>query len=383
VWTTFYPYQWDLNYANPEVFLAIVDALLGLAARGVDVFRLDSVAFIWKRQGTASRNLPQAHALIEALRAAVDIAAPAVILKSEAIFKLDEARAFFGDAAAPEAQLAYNSSLMAATWLSLVEGTADAYRAILNRATLPVRQARWASYVRCHDDIGWGPLLADLATPDAEARIRRAAQWLHGQTPGSWSRGEPFQTDGAVLHGTNGALASLCGLDDPAAPASAQAQAVARVLLMQAATFASGGLPILFMGDEVGLTNDRSYLEDPSRAHEGRWLHRPSMNWSLLGGSGGAPNAAQEIFAGVRSLGAALRATDASGPARGLDSPNPALARLALGEDRVVLNFSAEPQAIAPDDAGWRDRLSGATTNTATVLAPYRVLWLTGPGDRG
>ncbi|MDR3508802.1 MAG: hypothetical protein P4L64_12970 [Caulobacteraceae bacterium] len=299
-----------------------------------------------------------------------------MILKSEAIFQLSEASAFFGAEDAPEAHLGYNSSLMAATWLSLVEQSAAAFSEILKRATLPVRQARWATYVRCHDDIGWGPLLADLASPEAERRIRAAAQWLHGQTEGSWSRGQPFQTDGAALHGTNGALASLCGLADPSAPASEQGQAVARVLLMQAAIFASGGLPILFMGDEIGLTNDRDYLSDPERAHDGRWIHRPPMNWSLLSATGAEPNAAQAIFAGVQRLGAAMRAANASAPAQVLDSATAALARLELGDDLIVLNFSSEAQAITLAAPNLRDRLSGEAMNPTSSIPPYGVLWL-------
>ena len=78
VWTTFNSYQWDLNWANPRVFAAMLDVLLDLANRGVDVLRLDAAPFLWKRLGTNCQNQPEAHLVVQALRALVRIAAPAV-----------------------------------------------------------------------------------------------------------------------------------------------------------------------------------------------------------------------------------------------------------------------------------------------------------------
>ena len=76
VWTTFWSYQWDLNYANPNVFAAMLDTILWLANRGIDVFRLDAIPFAWKRLGSTCINEPEVHSLVQALRALVKLAAP-------------------------------------------------------------------------------------------------------------------------------------------------------------------------------------------------------------------------------------------------------------------------------------------------------------------
>ena len=90
VWTTFNSYQWDLNYANAEVFRAMAEEMLFLANRGVEVLRLDAVAFLWKRLGTNCENQPEAHTIIRAFNAMARIAAPALLFKSEAIVHPNE-----------------------------------------------------------------------------------------------------------------------------------------------------------------------------------------------------------------------------------------------------------------------------------------------------
>ncbi len=85
VWTSFHEYQWDLNYANPAVFRAMLGTMLALANRGIDVLRLDAVPFLWKRMGTACQNQPEAHLLLQAFRALTRLAAPGLVLKAEAI----------------------------------------------------------------------------------------------------------------------------------------------------------------------------------------------------------------------------------------------------------------------------------------------------------
>jgi amylosucrase len=85
VWTTFNEYQWDLNYQNPHVFAEMLEIILYLANQGVEILRLDAVAFMWKRLGTDSQNQPEAHYILQAWRALTRIAAPGLILKAEAI----------------------------------------------------------------------------------------------------------------------------------------------------------------------------------------------------------------------------------------------------------------------------------------------------------
>ena len=121
VWTTFNDYQWDLDYTNPEVFVEMARAMLGLAAAGVDVLRLDAVPFLWKRMGTNGQNQPEVHELLAAFRAVLRIAAPAVAFKAEAIVSPRELVAYLGVGRheGQECDLAYHNALMVLLWSSL------------------------------------------------------------------------------------------------------------------------------------------------------------------------------------------------------------------------------------------------------------------------
>ena len=372
VWTTFYPFQWDLNWANPEVMLAMTQTMLALANRGFEAFRLDSTAFLWKQAGTDCRNLPQAHYVVRCLRAALDIAAPATLLKAEAIVPTAFVPPYFGadedGEFEPECHLVYNNSLMVAGWVALAEGSAALPRAILAASGGLPTGANWLSYVRCHDDIGWGAVLGDLVGGDYDpvARLKAAARFTDGQAPGSWARGEPFQSDGGALHGSNGTMASLAGLEAAGDDPLLRELAFRRIALLNALSIASGGLATTYMGDEAGLLNDHSYRDDPDHAHEGRWLHRPAMDWNALGGE-----AARRITGDLARLRAARIASGSAGAPAPLDSGDARVLGIACGRDRVFLNFSGDQVDVA---AHGFDRLADASA--AATLAPWQVVWL-------
>lgn len=374
VWTTFYPFQWDLNWANPEVFLAMLDTMLRLANHGFEAFRLDSIAFLWKEAGTNSRNLPHAHHIVRGLRAALDIAAPGTLLKAEAIVPTAFVPPYFGadegEGFEPECHLVYNNSLMVAGWVALAEESAALPDAIVRASGGLPRGANWLSYARCHDDIGWGAVLGDLRAFDDAAveRLKAAARFTDG-AEGSWARGEPFQSDGSVLHGSNGTMASLAGLEAAEDP-EARELALRRIALLNALSIASGGLATIYMGDEAGVLNDRSYLDDPERAHEGRWLHRPDMPWDALAGE-----AATRISADIARLRSARVASGGAGAPTAFDTGSPAVLAIACGTDRVLLNFSGLSQTIALAEGGV-DRLTGRNVPVSIPVAPWSVVWL-------
>ncbi|MGL6291655.1 MAG: alpha-amylase family glycosyl hydrolase, partial [Silanimonas sp.] len=282
VWTTFYPYQWDLNWSNPEVFKAMALALLDLANRGVECFRLDSTAFLWKREGTACMNLPEAHRLLQALRAVVDLAMPSVVLKAEAIVPMRELPPYFGDDDAPECHIAYQSSLMAAGWAALALGRADVVTNVLQRTPALPDDAAWLHYVRCHDDIVWPVLDAEAAGKAGVPGFDLAALSRHyaGDTPGSTARGEAFQRDGGHAHGSNGMASARAGLAwaREHGDTNEHERALRRVLLLYGIAMLLPGIPLIYMGDELAQGNDESFRTDPQRRHEGRWLHRPGFD---------------------------------------------------------------------------------------------------------
>jgi len=371
VWTTFYPFQWDLNWRNPQVFVAILDAALRLANHGIEAFRLDSTAFLWKQPGTDCRNLPQAHHIVRGLRAALDIVAPATLLKAEAIVPTAFVPPYFGmdegDGFEPECHLVYNNSLMVAGWVALAEQSAQLPAAIVAASGGLPSGANWLSYARCHDDIGWGAVLGDLRSIDSapEARLRATAAFLHGAGE-SWARGVPFQSDGAALHGTNGTLASLAGLE-AAQDDAAREMALRRITLLNALSIASGGLATTYMGDEAGLLNDYDYAGDPELAHEGRWIHRPAMDWWAL-----ETPAALRISDDLTALRDARIASGGAGAPTPIATGDAALLGIACGRDRVFLNFG--DREVAVPEAG-RDRLSGAVVE---AVPAWGVVWLEG-----
>jgi len=192
VWTSFHNYQWDLNYSNPAVFNRLLEEMLFLANQGVEILRLDAVAFIWKELGTSCQNLPQAHTIIQAFNALVRIAAPAMVFKSEAIVHPDEVSKYISE---EECQLSYNPQLMALLWNSLATREVRILRhAMQRRFTIPGGCA-WVNYVRCHDDIGWAFSDDDVTSAglDPHAHRRFLTQFYTGQFPGSFARGMPFQ----------------------------------------------------------------------------------------------------------------------------------------------------------------------------------------------
>ena len=398
VWTTFNAYQWDLNWANPEVMLAILDAMLHLANRGVTVFRLDAVAFMWKRLGTSCQNLPEVHDIIQALTQATRVAAPAVIHKAEAIVAPRDLVPYLGTGrhAGRVANLAYHNSLMVQFWGSLASRDTRLMTHVL-KAHFPesFRRACFATYIRCHDDIGWA------ITPEDTARFPPMTDWGHrgfladfynGSFPGSFARGADFQA--STMTGdrrTNGSFASLAGLEAATTPEE-ERLAIARILMGHGLMASFGGIPLIYMGDEIGLLNDHTYRQDPDLAPDGRWMHRPAMDWAAVRTIPQGRSRAARIHAGTRAIMAARKATPQLAshvPTRILDPGHPHLFVFErLAEDRsltCLFNFTEHPQAISPwslrlDPARrYRDRLTDTPLGLqdgAVTLPPYGQLWL-------
>ena len=396
VWTTFNEYQWDLNWANPEVFLAILDTILFLANQGVEVFRLDAVAFMWKRMGTICQNLPEVHDILQAITQATRIAAPAVIHKAEAIVGPTDLVPYLGTDThqGRESQLAYHNNLMVQFWSSLAARDTRLMTHVL-RTHFPERfqRASFATYIRCHDDIGWAITDEDAAhVPHVTAPGHRAflADFYAGRFPGSFARGADFQANPATGDKrTNGSFASLAGLESALEAGDARLidLAVARILMGHALIASFGGLPLIYMGDELGLTNDASYRDDPTRADDGRWMQRPAMDWDRAAAAPAAEAPYGRIWRGTRHILATRKATmqlGADTPTRVVDAGNRGvLAYLRLGDDRTVTclcNFTEHPQTVALDlGAHLRDLLTAAPPprdGGRVVLPPYGAMWL-------
>jgi glycosidase len=284
VWTTFHKYQWDLNYANPEVFNRMAVEMLFLANLGVEVLRLDAVAFIWKQLGTYCENLPQAHLLIQAFNAITRIVAPAMIFKSEAIVHPDEVIKYISP---QECQLSYNPLLMALLWNSLATRQVGLLNlALRERQKIPAGCA-WVNYVRCHDDIGWTFSDDDAARLDINGYDHRRFlnAFYIGRFPGSFARGLPFQENPKTGDARiSGMAASLVGLEK-ALNEETEVEvelAIRRLLLIYAVILTANGIPLIYLGDEIGTLNDYRFRDDPAKVNDSRWVHRPVTDWEKM-----------------------------------------------------------------------------------------------------
>ncbi len=282
VWTTFNSFQWDLNYANPAVFRAMAEEMLFIANAGVEILRLDAVAFIWKRMGTSCENQPEAHQIIQAFNSLVRIAAPAMLFKSEAIVHPDNVMSYISP---QECQISYNPLLMALLWESLATSEVKLLdHSMRHRFRLPPGTA-WMNYLRSHDDIGWTFDDNDARWEWIDPSGHRAFlnQFYIGRFPGSFARGVPFQenpdTGDARISGT---LASLAGLEQAIQLAHEQQMelAVRRILMLYSIILSIGGIPLIYLGDEVGTLNEYSFVHDPYKAGDSRWVHRPKTKWA-------------------------------------------------------------------------------------------------------
>jgi amylosucrase len=304
VWTTFHSYQWDLNYANPAVFNRMAAELLALANVGVEVLRLDAVAFIWKQLGTNCENLPEAHQLIQAFNAVARIAAPALIFKSEAIVHPDDVVQYIRP---DECQISYNPLLMALLWNSLATRDVGLLNLSLRERFKISTGCAWVNYVRCHDDIGWTFSDQDAARLGIHGFDHRRFlnAFYTGRFEGSFARGLPFQenpkTGDCRISGT---CASLAGLENALKQETgAEVElAVRRILLMYGVILTVGGIPLIYLGDEVGTLNDYGYRLDAAKAGDSRWVHRPFANWDRLSCRNDETTLEGRIYARLRRL---------------------------------------------------------------------------------
>ena len=285
VWTTFYPFQWDLNYRNPEVFNAMLGEMLFLANAGVDVLRLDAVAFIWKEMNTPCENLPQAHDLIQAFNALVRIAAPGMVFKSEAIVHPDEVARYFGEGAKAgyECPISYNPTLMALLWEALATREVKLLQHSMRKRFAHPRNCAWVNYVRVHDDIGWS--FADEDAREMGMNPFDHRQFLNafyaGEFEGSFARGLRFNFNPLTLDARIcGMLASLAGLETAlnARDSILIEHACRRIMLLYGVILSIGGIPLIYLGDELATLNDYSYQADSGKVLDQRWVHRPALD---------------------------------------------------------------------------------------------------------
>jgi len=395
VWTTFNDYQWDLNYGNHEVFRAMVNEMLFLSNLGSDVLRFDAAAFLWKEKGTKCESLPKGHTLIRALKLASSIAAPLLQFKSEAIVHPDEVLQYIDP---EECSLSYNPLLMALSWEALATRNPVLLRkSIIKRMKIPAGCA-WVNYVRCHDDIGWTFDDHDAAEVGINAFNHRKFlnQFYTNQFPGSFAHGVPFQknleTGDSRISGT---CASLAGLEEALEKDNPLLinHSVKRIRLLYGIAASLGGIPLLYLGDELGMLNDYTYMKKANQGDsqdlDSRWIHRPAFDWAAAENLSDRKTPASVLYKEIQHLFLIRKMESAfdMGICRIVDQEHRHIlgyARSGLDGDILVLaNFSDSQQIMVGENLYFGktspeliDILTGELYQHDICLQPWDLLWL-------
>jgi amylosucrase len=395
VWTTFNEFQWDVNWSNPNLFLEYVDIIGYLANQGTDCVRLDAIAFIWKRLGTNCQNQPEVHSITQALRAISKIVTPSLIYKAEAIVGPQDVVHYLGQGehAGKVSDLAYHNSLMVQIWSALAARDSRLLDTALSRfAPVPTSSA-WATYLRCHDDIGWAIDDSDAAAAGVDGFGHRnfCADFYANEFIGSFARGVHFQSN--PLTGdrrSSGSAASLIGIqraleNNDAADLNT---AINRLICAYAIVFGFGGIPLLYMGDELGMLNDESYKEDPAKADDNRWIHRPKMDWDLATKAANGEGIAGRVYQGIenlikvrKSLNSLHASVTAETEARNDGAILLIRRKHAAGLLTEIYNLTEKTQYLDSFDVAFGDRveaISGRKMHFAGQVAvpPYAAWWI-------
>ena len=391
VMTTFYPYQWDLNYANPVVFNDMTENMLFLCNRGIDVIRLDAVPYIWKEAGTNCRNLPQVHKLVRMMRMVCEIVCPGTLLLGEVVMEPSKVVPYFGTVDRPECHLLYNVTTMASIWHTVATRDVRLLRHQLGQVFALPREYTFLNYLRCHDDIGWGldyPFLQRFGMGEVPHK-RYLNDYLTGRFPGSPARGELYNDDprlgDARLCGTT---ASLCGIESARQEETYEKldRALRLDLMLHACMFTLSGIPVLYAGDEIGQENDYGYHDDPMKAADSRYLHRGRMDWTAAEKRADPETPEGRLFQSLRQMEKAReehRVFDGQADVWLLDTRDDSvlgIGRYREGEKLLALfNFADSERTVSlPDELGeYRDLLDGGPADKSCLRLPAGgFLWL-------
>ena len=388
VMTTFYPYQWDLNNANPMVFNDMVGNMLYMANRGIDVIRLDAVPYIWKQIGTNCRNLPQVHTLVRMMRIISEIVCPGVLLLGEVVMEPSKVVPYFGTVDKPECHMLYNVTTMASTWNTIATKDVGLLKRQMDQVCALPKEYVFLNYLRCHDDIGWGldyDWLAQFGI-DEVAHKKFLNDYFTGKGYDSDSRGELYNDDprlgDARLCGTT---ASLSGLEAGQYEANADKidQALSCDLMLHGYLLAQSGIPVLYSGDEIGQTNDYTYKNDPDKCADSRYLHRGNFPWDKVEKK---DPVAMKIFDALRHMEEIRASHDVFSCnanvytiETGCASVLGIVREYAGHELRAFFNFSNMDQLIwtMPEDQAdiYTDLISGKTLRELGAVMPRYGCW--------
>ncbi len=378
VWTTFSADQVDLNYANPEVLLAISDVLLFYAAQGADIIRLDAIAYLWKEIGTSCIHLPQTHRVVKFFRALLDAAAPHVLLITETNVPHEENISYFGDllpdgSGTDEAQLVYQFPLAPLTLHAFQTGSAERLTDWAAALHTPPG-GTFFNFIASHDGIGVRPAEGLLTPQEIAALVENAL--AHGGRVSYKTNADGSQSPYELN------ITLFDALNDPARPSPLD---VPRFLTSQALMLALAGVPGIYVHSLFGSSNCQECVEREGHA---RAINRQKFHLERLeAGLAQEDSRTAQVFNGYAHLLRVRREHPAFHPFGGQEvlRLHPAvfavLRTAPRGEERILClhNVSARPVEIALPTGTWRGLLAEKAPYQAHLrLAPYQTRWMQG-----
>ena len=390
VMTTFYPYQWDLNYRNPRVFNEMMYNFLYLANQGMDIIRIDAVPYIWKELGTNCRNLKQVHTIVRMMRMIGEIVCPGIVLLGEVVMEPDKVAPYFGTVEKPECHMLYNVTTMATTWNTVATRDVRLLRKQMDIVCALPREYTFLNYLRCHDDIGWGLDYDTLETWGMQEvpHKKYLNDYFQGKTEGSVSRGELYNEDPVTGDARFCATtASMCGIESAGFEQNEEKMdnAVRKDVMLHAYMFTQSGIPMLYSGDEVGQVNDYTYKDDPEKAPDSRYIHRGKFNWDLVENIEDKNTVQGRLFHALSELEEIRRnesvfSTDAEVFTKDYsDTSILWIVRKSEGEElHAVFNFSDQDKEVwMPEVRSYQNLVTGRTEQIRSTLLPsWSFLWL-------
>jgi sucrose phosphorylase len=380
VWTTFSDDQIDLNFANPDVLLKIIELLLFYVSQGAELIRLDAIGFMWKELGTSCIHLPQTHRAIQLMRSVLDRVAPRVVLITETNVPHEDNISYFGNGR-NEAQLVYNFTLPPLTLHAFHTGSAAALSRWADSLTLPSDQVTFFNFLASHDGIGLTPargILSDTAV----AAIANRVQKLGGHVS---YKNNPDGSQSAYELNIN----YLDALGNPDVPDEPIELVTQRFLAAQAIMLALRGVPGIYFHSLFG---SRGWPEGVQQSGRARTINREKLRRERLEQElVGELALRHHVFDGYANLLRQRTTHPAFHPNGGQeiifchDAVFALWRRAADGETAVLClhNVSNENYAldITVDADSLTDLLSGERYGVGNgrlqlTIAPYEVLWL-------
>lgn len=378
VWTTFSADQIDVNAANPDVLLELIDVLLLYAAEGADFIRLDAIAYLWKEIGTTCIHLPQTHRAIQLIRAVLDANAPHVALITETNVPHVDNISYFGDGR-NEAQLVYNFALPPLTLHTLRTGDATALREWATTLTLPSKEVTFFNFLASHDGIGLNPARGILPQADIDALVQRTLD--HGGLISSKHNSDGTQSPYEMN------INYFDALSDPAGPEPLELQA-ARFMAAQAIMLMVVGMPGIYFHSLFG---SRGWPEGVQQTGRNRTINREKLTYERLTRElAEAGSLRNQVYTAYATLLRARSSTPAFHPLGTQEVVDAGRHIFALwrtspdGTARILAlqNVTSSPRSCALADLGLpgstRDLITGVEDIPvgSITLDPYQTAWL-------